>query len=123
MGVATLFLSVMIVGIVLLSWRLLDPALRIAVGEKGIRDRTLGLGWIRWDEIEGVWQPREGGGSRVQLRLRVSARLSRLLKRRSPDAVPDAVEVPVDLSGTHLSGIEVIQEIVSRATDLEPDRS
>ena len=80
MGVPTFFLSALIVGIVLLSWRLLDPALRFAVSERGIRDRTLGLGWIRWDEIEGAYQPTAHDRDGLRLKLRLSRRLARRLR-------------------------------------------
>ena len=99
--------------------RFANPPAPVRIDARGILDRRLGLGCIPWSEIEGVWQPRDGRGRRVQLRLRVTKRLSRLLKGRSPDPVPAAFEVPVDLSGTQLSGIEVIQEVVAhgRSTD------
>ena len=95
--------------------RFANPPTPVRIDARGIFDRRLGLGCISWDEIEGAWQPRDGSGRRIQLRLRVSKRLSRLLKRRSPDPVPAIVEVPVDLSGTQISGIEVIQEVLAHA--------
>jgi hypothetical protein len=114
---ATLFLSLLIVGIVLLSWHLLDPALRIAVSEKGIRDRTLGLGWIRWDEIEGAYQPTAHDRDGLRLRLRLTRRLARRLHRRSPDldgeVVGNSLDVRIDLTGADLSPAEVLQEILA----------
>ena len=74
--------------------------------------------WIHWDEIEGAWQPRNERGDRLRLRLRVSERLSPRLRRRSGDhRLPASVEVPVDLTGTHLSGVELLQEIVAHSSD------
>lgn len=114
---ATLFLSALMVGIVLFSWRWLDPTLRIAVGEKGIRDRALGLGWIRWDEIEGAYQPTAHDRDGLRLKLRLSRRLARRLRRRAPDLdggiSGDSLEVRIDLAGVGLSPAEVLQEILA----------
>lgn len=118
MGVIALFLSAMILGIVVLSWRLMDPSLRLAVSEKGIRDRTLRLGWIRWDEIEGAYQPTAHDSDGLRLKLRLSRRLARRLRRRPQTPVTigsdDSVEVRIDLTGTELSPAEVLQQILSR---------
>ena len=62
--------------------RMANPPAPVRIDAQGIFDRRLGLGRIRWDEIEGAWQPRDGSGLRVQLRLRVTERLSRVLRRR-----------------------------------------
>ena len=115
MGMPEATLIVVALALVGLLLRFANPPAPVRIDARGIFDRRLGLGCIPWDEIEGAWQPRDGSGRRVQLRLRVSKRLSRLLKRRSHDPVPAAVEVPVDLSGTELSGIEIIQEVVAHA--------
>ena len=121
MGLTEVILTVVVLTIAGALWWLAYPLTPVQIDARGILDRRLGLGRIRWDEIEGAWQPRDGGGRRVQLRLRVTDRLSRLLARRSPAPPPTTLEVPLDLSGTEISGIELLQEIVAHGSDVAPD--
>jgi len=107
----------------LLLWRLLNPPPLLVIDDRGILDRRLHLGWIRWDEIEGAYSaPPEGG---VVLRVRVSERLSRALRGRRPSGmrnrtVPDRVEIPVHLRGTELSEFELLQEILAHGGKPDP---
>ncbi len=99
------------------AWRLLYDEPRLEIGERGIRDRSLGLGWIRWDEIEGAYQRRSIDQDSIELRLRCSERLKRRLLGREggrPDSVEHGfVHVRLDLAGTSLSPVEVLQEILA----------
>jgi hypothetical protein len=89
---------------------------RLLVTDRGILDRSLGVGWICWDEIEGAYQARTGGEPRppsVSLRLRPGARAARRLRRARPQA-PDALMVRVDLTGSEVSTVELLQAVVAR---------
>ena len=107
--------------LVLLTWQLLRGTPRLEIGERGIRDRGfLGSGWIRWEEIEGVYQRRSQEGDAVFLRLRATERLVRRLRRRgNPGDVPavgSAFDVRLDLSDSEFSAVEVVQEIMAHAS-------
>jgi len=108
-------------GVVLLiamGWRLFRRAPRLEIGERGILDRGDGLGWIRWDEIEGAYQRRSQADDAVFLRLRVTERLLRKLRRvgrRDATEVGDTFDLRLDLSDSEVSSVEVVQEIMARA--------
>jgi hypothetical protein len=98
---------------------------RVEIGERGILDPRLGLGWIPWDEIEGAYPESCGRADRVRLRLRVTERLARLLSRRSRCArrlgpLQDHVEVELDLSRSDPSAIDVVLSIVNRTPAGQP---
>jgi hypothetical protein len=100
------------------AWRLTRPVPRLRIGDRGILDRTLGLGWIGWDEIEGAYQRRSQDQDSVFLRLRPSSerkrrRLERSI-RRAARAREDAFDIRLDLSGTDLTPVEIVQEIMAR---------
>jgi hypothetical protein len=104
-----------------LAWRRLHPSARLEICERGILDRSLGLGWIPWDEIEGAYPPRTGESETVRLRLRVTDRLTRALRsrRRGPAAGPSdgqSVEIPLDLHDSDLDAVEVLQQILSNGS-------
>jgi hypothetical protein len=87
------------------------------VGVRGLLDRSLGWGWIPWDEIEGAYPPSLEHADRVGLRLRVTERLARVLGREgaAPAAgIPATVEIEVDLAGTGQSALDLLREIVER---------
>jgi len=101
------------------AWRLLHEETRLEIGERGIHDRSLGLGWIRWDEIEGAYQRRSIEQDSIVLRLRRSKRLERRLLsqgRRSGTAELDSLHVRLDLAGTSLSPVEILQEILAHGS-------
>ena len=52
------------------------------VAERGIVAGDAGPGLIRWEEIEGAYPPTPDDGESVQLRLKVTERLSRALRRK-----------------------------------------
>ena len=107
-----LFLAVA-AGIALLLWRLLNPPRRVVVDERGILDRSLRVGWIRWDDIEGAYQPTSVDET-LSLRLHSSHRVARRLRRTRRVARGDgAVDVHVNLSGTDLSPVEILQLIMA----------
>ena len=70
------------------TWKTAHQAPRLEIGERGILDRTLGLGWIRWEEIEGAYQRRSLDQDSVFIRLRLSRRIRRRLDglKRKPAA-------------------------------------
>jgi hypothetical protein len=101
------------------AWSVLRRPSGVVVGDKGILDPHLRVGWIRWDEIEGAYQPSKGNTERLCLRLRVTERLARRL-RRIPAAArarstPESVEVSLDLAGSDLSVVEILQQILAHA--------
>jgi len=93
---------------ILASW-LVRSRPRLVVTDRGILDRSLGVGWICWDEIEGAYQSRPG----VSLRLRPETRAARRLRRRSK-AASEALTVRVDLSGTDVTPVELLHAVVAR---------
>ena len=104
------------VAVLALLWRLVDPPPRLEIGERGILQRG-GWGWIPWEEIEGAYPPTASDDETVRLRLTVTERLARILrkKRRLPreSRVEGSVEVRLDLAGSDLNAIDVLQEILS----------
>jgi hypothetical protein len=95
--------------IVVLAYWLVRSRPRLVVTDRGILDRSLGLGWICWDEIEGAYRSRPG----VSLRLRPETRAARRLgRRRDPAAGP--LTVRVDLDGTNVTPVELLQAVVAR---------
>ena len=92
---------------IILSW-LFRSRPRLVVTDRGILDRSLGLGWICWDEIEGAYQSRPG----VSLRLRPQTRAARRLRRKRNPA--EELTVRVDLDGTDVTPVELLQAVVDR---------
>ena len=83
------------------------------IGERGILDRSLGIGWIRWDEIDGAYQRRQHDQDSLYIKLRSGARsLMRLKRRRESEGSGD---LRLDLRGTSLSAVELLQEILARS--------
>ena len=104
-------------GVLALLWRLVDPPPGLEIGERGILQRGLGWGWIPWEEIEGAYPPTASDAETVRLRLTVTERLARILRKRRhlprETALEDSVEVRLDLAGSDLNAIDVLQEILS----------
>lgn len=117
-----LVLTLSTVGAILLialSWRLFQRTPRLVVSERGILDRSVGLGWIGWDEIEGAYQRRSQEQDAVILRLRASARLVGQLKRAGrseASGVGDAFDLRLDLSDAEVTAVELVQEIMAHAS-------
>lgn len=113
-------------GLLILLWRLLNPPPRLVVGERGILQRGLGWGWIRWDEIEGAYPPNLREVDTVRLKLRVSERLARILRRRrrlpADSPVEDSMELRLSLAGSDFNVVELLQEIMAHraAESAEP---
>lgn len=102
---------------VVLGYWLVRSRPRLVVTDRGILDRSLGLGWICWDEIEGAYRSRPG----VSLRLRPETRAARRLRRRL-DPASEQLTVRVDLDGTNVTPVELLQAVVARGgTADEPD--
>ncbi len=104
-------------GVLALLWRLVDPPPGLEIGERGILQRGLGWGWIPWEEIEGAYPPTVREAETVRLRLTVTERLARILRKRRqlPRETPleNSVEVRLDLAGSDLNAIDILQEILS----------
>jgi hypothetical protein len=104
-------------GLLILLWRLLNPPPRLVVGERGILQRGLGWGWIHWDEIEGAYPPSLREADTLRLRLHVSERLARILRRRRRLAantpVEDSMELRLSLAGSDFNAVELLQEILA----------
>lgn len=98
------------------TWKTVQQSHRLEIGERGILDRTLGLGWIRWDEIEGAYQRRSLDQDSVFIRLRLSRRIRRRLdglKRRSAALPSDSLDIRLDLTGTDVTPVDIVQEIMA----------
>ena len=111
-------LALIAVGMLAVGWRLLVPSRQLIVDERGIFDRRLRLGCIRWDEIEGAYQPSAQDNELLRLRLRRSERLARRMRRQPRPAAagglePDSLDVPVNLAGTGMAPAELLQIILA----------
>jgi hypothetical protein len=103
-------------GLAFIGWRLLNPPLRLLISDRGILDRNLRIGWIHWDEIEGAYQPTIDDRDSIRLKLRRTERLLRKLTSRSRKKTrPQAglLDVRLDLTGTDITPLEVLQEILA----------
>ena len=115
----TVWFSIFFLALAVLAllWRLVNPPPRLEIDERGILQRDLGWGWIPWEEIEGAYPPTANETDTMRLRLTVTERLARILRkrRRLPRETPveDSVEVRLDLAGSELNAIDVLQEILS----------
>lgn len=122
----TVWFSIFFLALVVLAllWRLVNPPPRLEMDERGILQRDLGWGWIPWEEIEGAYPPTANEAETVRLRLTVTERLARILRkrRRLPRETPveDSVEIRLDLAGSELNAIEVLQEILSHDAEAIP---
>ncbi len=98
---------------------------RLQIGARGIRDRRLGWGWIPWDEIEGAYPPESSGNETLRLRLRATERLRRLLRSQpqsgvDPSVQGGTVEIRLDLRGTGVNSVELLQKIMARDSGSPP---
>ena len=104
-------------GVLALLWRLVNPPPRLEMGERGILQRGLGWGWIPWEEIEGAYPPTAREDETVRLRLTVTKRLAQILRKRrqlpGETHLESPLEVRLDLAGSDLNAIDVLQEILS----------
>ena len=117
------FLSVIVV--VALTWRMFQPAPRLQIGERGILDRAAKLGWVRWDEIEGAYLRRSEEPTAVFLRLRITERLARRLRRAEPRQAPSvgqSFDLRLDLADTGFTAVELVQEIMAHSERPAPAR-
>jgi len=116
MDLLQLTLIAIAVGLAFIGWRLLNPPLRLLISDRGILDRNLRIGWIHWDEIEGAYQPTIDDRDSIRLKLRRTERLLRKLTYRSrKKARPQAslLDVRLDLTGTDITPLEILQEILA----------
>ena len=101
------------------TWKAVHNSHRLEIGERGILDRTLGLGWIRWDEIEGAYQRRSLDQDSVFIRLRPSRRIRRKLDglKGTPARVPsESLDIRLDLTGTDVTPVDIVQEIIAHGS-------
>ena len=107
--------SVIVATLLYVCWRWIAPAPRLIVDERGILDRQLRIGWIRWDEIEGAYPPRDGENA-IRLRLRPTLRLRQRLARRlsglSGAAAGGSLELRILLTDTEWSAVEILQRML-----------
>jgi len=102
------------------TWRSVHHASRLEIGERGILDRSTGLGWIRWDEIEGAYQRRSLDQQSVFIRLRLSRRIRRRLQGSECDRAAQtpgaSLDVRLDLAGTDVTPVDIVQEIMAHGS-------
>lgn len=125
MAAVSLILIAIAGGLALVLWRVLNPPPLLEISERGIRDRRLALGWLEWHAIEGAYRPRYNEGDRLLLRVNVDERLGRRLRRRKVQdpALPERLELQLDLTGTGYSEVEVLHEIMAHrqaGSDAQP---
>jgi hypothetical protein len=103
-----------VAGLLLIGWLIHRPSLRLHITERGILDRRLRLGWIHWDEIEGAYEPTLKDRDSLRLRLRATGRLRRKLGRLATEVAPGSrsVDVSLDLSGSGITPVELLQRIL-----------
>ncbi len=100
-----------------LAWRRFRSARGIVVDERGILEPNRGWGFIPWEEIEGAYTPSAADSETLHVRLRVSHRLAGVLRERRTErqaARDGSVEIRLDLSGSELSAVELLHEILAR---------
>jgi len=111
------------VALAILLWRLSHRTPRLFVGERGIRQRGQGWGWIPWDEIEGAYPPTVGETDSLRVRLRVTERLARILRKRGRmdehSPLEERLEIRLDLAHSDVSAVELLHEILAHQP---PDR-
>ena len=114
-----------VVGLLLIGWLIQRPSLRLHITERGILDRRLRLGWIHWDEIEGAYEPSLQDRDSLRLRLRATRRLRRKLRRRATEVAPGSksVDVSLDLSGSDITPVELLQQILLYTGPRHPQQS
>ena len=122
MTVLEIFFLAAAAGSALVFWRLLNPPPRLVVNERGILDRSLRIGWIRWNDIEGAYQPHALDDT-LSIRLCPDGRTSRRLRRRRTSGSTDTVDLKLDLAGTDMSAVEILQQIMARSGCPETTRS
>jgi hypothetical protein len=108
---------VFLVSLLAVGWSLFFRSRRLEIDDRGILDRSLGLGRIRWEEIEGAYQGPRSQRDSVFLRLRPTDRVLRRLRGARPPAPRSAdapVDVRLDLSDAELTPFEIVREIVAR---------
>ena len=114
-----LMLGGIAVGFAYLLWRLLSPQSPFVISDRGVLDRSQRLGWIPWDEIEGAFPPTAHERDTLCVKVRVSERLARRLRRsrglRKGEPLPESVEILLDLSGSDTSAVEILQEVIARS--------
>jgi len=114
------------VALAFVGWRLLNPPLRLLISDRGILDRSLRIGWIHWDEIEGAYQPTVDDRDSIRLKLRRTERLVRKLgsrPRRRARRPRQSVDVRLDLAGTDITPLEILQEILAHGGRPQGKRS
>ena len=116
MGTIGLILLTVATGLAVFFWRTLNPAPQLAITDRGIFDRRLGLGWLDWNSIEGAYRPRTPTGNRVVLRVRVDERIGSAISKEGPVVL---VELPLDLTGSSYSEVDVLQEVMARSRAAE----
>ena len=104
-------------GLVVFLCVLLYPRPRLVLAERGILDRQLHVGWIRWDEIEGAYPPNREDSDGLRLKLRPRSRLLDRLKRRR-GAIPAADgshEIRIDPREADTTPVEMLREVIARS--------
>lgn len=103
-------------------WQLIDSRPRLVIDDKGVMDRTLGLGVIPWSEMEGAYLKSIHGQDFVCLELRNTDRwLERLspLKRKltSANVALGFAPINLNLSGVSADAGQVLQLILKMMAD------
>jgi hypothetical protein len=107
-------------GIPLFSWQILDARPRLVIDDRGVFDRTLGVGVIPWSEITGAYVKSISGNDFICLELRDA---TPWLQRLSPTkrAIVSANEalgfsvLNLNLSGVAADALQVQELIVKMA--------
>jgi len=105
-----------------LLWELLDRRPRLVIDEQGILDRTIGVGLIRWEDIEGAHVKSLSGNDFICLELRDPqaylgrpGRRGRLMRAmRSANQALGFTEFNVNLTGLPVGVAEVFELVVKR---------
>lgn len=106
-------------GIPIFIWQLLDNRPRLVIDERGVRDRTLGVGVIPWSEITGAYVQSIHGNDFICLELRTPELWVRKLSRMkramvSANRALGFTPLFLNLSGVNARTDEVLELIRKR---------
>ncbi len=109
-------------------WQIFDSRPRLTVDDEGVLDRTLGVGIVRWEDIEGAYKRSIASNDFICLRLRNTADyLARLSKvKQAMTSANEALgftPLSINLSGIHGMTDQVLELILKKSEQAKTRRT